>query len=601
MNNERIQVGHIILDHSNGGISFDQGLKIDCIEGRSVITGNASLELKSGPNKVLIEKEDGNAIIIESPEISFSTIPKINGSGIVLRGQNLFLNDSVDGNSEITIRLSDGDIGILNRSGTKLGINSASLSPFTGLNIIELTPNNTYIKLPPNKNNFIAMDNEVIHNTGNEIINGLKTFTSGIDIYSGTNSQSLRVFNRTGTTSGEFGLFGWNNNELRIGATQTQNGLLRDVLLTGRNININASGLLNIFDPVNISGNLNVTGNLNISGTGIFSGIDLNNVDNLTLSGVDIIITGSTVNSYNNIFISGNSVLTGVNLTPYATTSQLISTGSRIDTLSGNLITTGTTLTNNLISTGSRIDVLSGQVVFTTGNQTISGAKTFLDTITFKKDIILSGATPWPNPNVSLGMEMSNGIYFDNFHESPYIKYYAGYENTLEIRSPGGSPGALKLLNGNEYIILDGDASAISYRAYAAHNFIGSPIFVDTISLQNIVGQGGNIDLNNSKLINAVPELINVTSNFNITGTQNSRMILANSNTQITGTIVSGNVTGFNTSIIQIGAGQIQITGSGAGIVISSYNNQFKTAGTFATISLLHTGNNRYIMYGNTA
>jgi len=139
----------------------------------------------------------------------------------------------------------------------------------------------------------------------------------------------------------------------------------------------------------------------------------------------------------------------------------------------------------------AQVDLSS--TVRTTGAQTISGEKTFLDTITFKKDIILSGATPWPNPNVSLGMEMSNGIYFDNTYQSPYIKYYAGYENTLEIRSPGGSPGALKLLNGNEYIILDGDASEISYRAYAAHNFIGSPIFVDTISLQNIVGQGNGI------------------------------------------------------------------------------------------------------------
>lgn len=108
------------------------------------------------------------------------------------------------------------------------------------------------------------------------------------------------------------------------------------------------------------------------------------------------------------------------------------------------------------------------------------------------------------------------------------------------------------------------------------------------------------INLENSKLINAVPEFINETTNFIISGNDNSRIILANSATQITGRIVSGNVIGFNTSIMQVGAGQIQITGSGIGIGISSYNNQFKTAGQFATISLLHTGNNRYIMYGNT-
>jgi hypothetical protein len=76
---------------------------------------------------------------------------------------------------------------------------------------------------------------------------------------------------------------------------------------------------------------------------------------------------------------------------------------------------------------------------------------------------------------------------------------------------------------------------------------------------------------------------------------------MANSSTLITGTLTSGNISGFNTSIIQVGTGQIQITGSGVGIKIDSYNNQYRTAGQFATISLLHTGNNGYIMYGNTS
>ena len=198
----------------------------------------------------------------------------------------------------------------------------------------------------------IAAESSFVRNTGDQNISGVKTFTTGIDIQNSSIPQTLRVFNSTGTNSGEFGIFSWTGNELRIGSTQTNSGLLRDVLLTGRNININASGALNIFDPVNISGNLNLTGNLNVSGTGFFSGIDLNNIDNLTLSGVDIIITGSTLNAYNRIFISGNPVLTGVDLSSYATISQLISTGSRVDSL-------------------------SGQVVFITGDQTINGNKTF--------------------------------------------------------------------------------------------------------------------------------------------------------------------------------------------------------------------------------
>ena len=97
-------------------------------------------------------------------------------------------------------------------------------------------------------------------------------------------------------------------------------------------------------------------------------------------------------------------------------------------------------------------------------------------------------------------------------------------------------------------------------------------------------------------LYSYIPGFINVENNFLISG-NNTKIIMANSPNLITGTIISGNSTGYNTSIIQIGSGQIQITGSGVGIGISSYNNQYRTAGQFATISLLHTGNNKYIMY----
>ena len=103
------------------------------------------------------------------------------------------------------------------------------------------------------------------------------------------------------------------------------------------------------------------------------------------------------------------------------------------------------------------------------------------------------------------------------------------------------------------------------------------------------------------KIFGFVPEMTEIKSNFLISGNLNSDVIIADSPSQITGILVSGNPTGFNASIIQRGAGQIQITGSGVGIIINSYNNQYRTAGQFASVSLLHTGNNIYIMYGNTA
>lgn len=109
------------------------------------------------------------------------------------------------------------------------------------------------------------------------------------------------------------------------------------------------------------------------------------------------------------------------------------------------------------------------------------------------------------------------------------------------------------------------------------------------------------LDLNNSNLINATPQIINLSANFNISGDSNSRMIMVNSADEVTGTIISGNSLGFNATIMQVGFGQVLITGSGIGINIGSYNNQYRTAGKFAAVSVLHTGSNGYTIYGNTA
>jgi hypothetical protein len=133
--------------------------------------------------------------------------------------------------------------------------------------------------------------------------------------------------------------------------------------------------------------------------------------------------------------------------------------------------------------------------------------------------------------------------------------------------------------------------------------------YVNILNNQNISGVKtfansgiftSGIDLNNSNLINATPQIINLSANFNISGNYNSRMIMVNSATEVIGRIVSGNALGFNITVMQVGIGQIQITGSGIGIRIDSFNNQYRTAGQFATASVLHTGSNGYIMYGNT-
>jgi len=130
---------------------------------------------------------------------------------------------------------------------------------------------------------------------------------------------------------------------------------------------------------------------------------------------------------------------------------------------------------------------------------------------------------------------------------------------------------------------------------------IGTTTASERLTVVGNANISGSLDLNNSNLINATPEIINLSGNFNISGNYNSRMIMVNSATEVTGSIISGNSLGFNATIMQVGSGQVLITGAGIGIKINEYANQYRTAGAFAAVTLLHTGTNGYVMYGNTA
>ena len=68
----------------------------------------------------------------------------------------------------------------------------------------------------------------------------------------------------------------------------------------------------------NISGNKNFLNNIGVSGTGVFSAIDLNNIDTLSLSGVDITITSGVVtltnpvSAPNLVYNTGNQTINGL-------------------------------------------------------------------------------------------------------------------------------------------------------------------------------------------------------------------------------------------------------------------------------------------------
>ena len=81
--------------------------------------------------------------------------------------------------------------------------------------------------------------------------------------------------------------------------------------------------------------------------------------------------------------------------------------------------------------------------------------------------------------------------------------------------------------------------------------------------------------------------------------THNGKIILANSSSAITITVPSTLTAGFNVSVIQQGAGQVTIA-AGTSATLNTFNNQYKTAGQYAALSILGLGSSTFIMYGNT-
>ena len=215
------------------------------------------------------------------------------------------------------------------------------------------------------------VSNTVVQTSGAQTISGIKTFNATTIFNSGTTFNSAATFN---------------NN-----ITVAQTGIF--------------SSMDVYVDEMNISGlNLVLT-----SGTGIFNNdIDLKNSRVLNASNLAY-LTGlaSTGSTLNNSIISLSGLFTGYTGsldTLYATDTQLFNTGSTlvnsINSFSGlftgytgsldatfasdtQLANTGSTLNTRINNLSGYINSTSSNIVFTTGNQTISGTKTFIQDATF--------------------------------------------------------------------------------------------------------------------------------------------------------------------------------------------------------------------------
>jgi len=102
---------------------------------------------------------------------------------------------------------------------------------------------------------------------------------------------------------------------------------------------------------------------------------------------------------------------------------------------------------------------------------------------------------------------------------------------------------------------------------------------------------GGNAST--STISGFAANVVSTAANYSITAADNGKVIQSTSASAITITIPTGLPTGFNCTVIQMGAGQITFSGT--------YLNRTgftKTASQYAVVSILHLGSNSIILTG---
>ena len=224
-----------------------------------------------------------------------------------------------------------------------------------------------------------AIAPNLVYNTGNQTISGVKTFAENAVFGDPSQGDFLVISGNTFTVygSGNFinGLF-VSGVAVLTGVDLSSSATVVNLFATGSTLNNKINSLSGVsvltFGNQIISGDKTFLNNIKVSGSGIFNALDLNNIDTLNFSGVDISITNGSVNLTNRPTVNSSGV---------ALIGELVNTGSllnnKINSLSGYINSQDNIFSGQTFNTGSKLDnkinSLSGVSVLTFGNQTING------------------------------------------------------------------------------------------------------------------------------------------------------------------------------------------------------------------------------------
>ena len=232
----------------------------------------------------------------------------------------------------------------------------------------------------------ITLPTTIVYTTGNQIISGTKNFAQNVIVGDETQDSLLIIsgnkitFSVYPTVNGTGIVYNQGDQTISgiktFASRPTVNGT--GVLLSGEAsaITLPTTIVYTTGDQL-ISGNKTFINNIAISGTGNFNAVKISSIDKLFLSGVDIVITGnSSINVYNAIYISGNPVLTGVLPTTQSLSNVVYTTGNQLisgnKTFLNNISVSGTGNFNNVKVSSIDKLFLSGIDMVVTGNSSIN-------------------------------------------------------------------------------------------------------------------------------------------------------------------------------------------------------------------------------------